>query len=42
MGKGRRSGNGTREAGRSHIPEGFVVGYVKKLEIILETMEASE
>lgn len=40
-GKGRRSGNGTREAGRSHILEGFAVDYVKKLEIILETMGVS-
>lgn len=38
MGKGRRSGNDTGEAGRSHIIEGFAVGYVKKLKIILETM----
>lgn len=41
VGKGRISRNGTGKAGRRHILERFAVGYVTKLEIILETMGIS-
>lgn len=42
MGQGRTPSNGTGEAGRSQILERFAVDYVKKLDIVPETMRASE
>lgn len=41
MGQRRGPSNRTGEAGRSQILERFTVDYVKRLDIVLETMIAS-